>query len=302
MFVGSPDSVIFRSPGDCRQLRAPGPVEERLVVATHPYIAPVLPHIVPVSEFYVLSVNTKHLQLGRWHAGECNEVILPRSIPPSLKEAGAFDQPDHELEGRSAAGSSTGQMQGVHFGTSSEREKFHRHLHDYFRLVDRELASHLNGAPLVLVGVAEEMAAYREAAEYPRVLEARHTSAAHLNWQEMGRLALEAVMTARRSEARALLDDLHEVSRRNLILHGVREVLEAAYQGRVHRLFLASGAEFQGLLGPLYSMEEAQIEGEQDLLNAAAVETIRTGGEVYTVDTPGLGPVAALLRYAPDVS
>ena len=36
-------------------------------------------------------------------------------------------------------------------------------------------------------------------------------------------------------------------------------------------------------------------------MNAAAVETIRTGGELYTVDTPqlgGLGPGAALLRYS----
>jgi hypothetical protein len=91
-----------------------------------PYITPLLPHITPGREFYILSVNTKHLQLGRWRADECNEVILPRAIPPSLREAGAFDQPDHDLEGRSAAGSSTGQMHGVHFGTSSEREKFHR--------------------------------------------------------------------------------------------------------------------------------------------------------------------------------
>ena len=43
------------------------------------------------------------------------------------------------------------------------------------------------------------------------------------------------------------------------------------------------------------------VEGEQDLLNAAAVETIRAGGEVYLLDPlqlAGAGPIAASLRYS----
>src|SRR6266567_4714565 len=61
IFAGSGPSVIFRSPGDLFHLRAPAPVRERLIVATHPYITPLLPHITPEREFYILSVNTKHL-------------------------------------------------------------------------------------------------------------------------------------------------------------------------------------------------------------------------------------------------
>jgi len=298
-FADSGDSVIFYTPGDFLHLRAPAPVRERLIVATHPYITPLLPHLIPEREFYVLSVNTKHLQFGRWRAGECKEVSLPRSIPPSLKDAGGFDRPDHDLEGRSAAGSSTAQMRGA--GMSSDREKSQGRLHDYLRMVDRELASLLGGATLVLVGGAEEMAAYREAAEYPTVLEARHTSAAHLTWREMGKLAVEAVLSARRAEGGPLLDELHEANRRNHVARGVREIWEAAHQGRVHKLVLAKGSEFQGLLGPLDSIAEAQPEAEEDLLNAAAVETIRAGGEVHMLDSHQLaylGPAAALLRYS----
>jgi stalled ribosome rescue protein Dom34 len=133
------------------------------------------------------------------------------------------------------------------------------------------------------------------------VLEARHTSAAHLSWQEIGKLALDAVLSERRGEAEALLNELQEASRRNHVASGVREVLEAAHQGRVHKLLLSTGSEFHDLLGPLYPIAEAHLEGKQDLLNAAAVETIRAGGEVHTLNSPqlaGLGPVAALLRYS----
>jgi len=64
-------------------------------------------------------------------------------------------------------------------------------------------------------------------------------------------------------------------------------VLEAASEGRVHRLLLAKDAEYEN--------------GEGDLLNAAAAETIRGGGEVYVLDPlqlAGDGPVAAILRYS----
>ena len=82
-------------------------------------------------------------------------------------------------------------------------------------------------------------------------------------------------------------------------LVAVRKVLEAAREGRVHKLLLAKGAEYQNLLGPLYPMSPNCVEGEQDLLNAAAVETIHAGGEVYLLDPlqlAGAGPIAAILR------
>ncbi|MEO7650689.1 MAG: hypothetical protein ABIZ80_09485, partial [Bryobacteraceae bacterium] len=82
----------------------------------------------------------------------------------------------------------------------------------------------------------------------------------------------------------------------------VREVLEAAHEGRVHKLLLTREAEQEELLGPLYPMGQARLEGAQDLLNAAAVETIRSRGEVYVLDPGQLGsagPMAAILRYSP---
>jgi hypothetical protein len=47
-------------------------------------------------------------------------------------------------------------------------------------------------------------------------------------------------------------------------------------------------------------MDSTRLEGEQDLINAAAVETIRGDGEVYVLDQGGPGgcPIAALLRYS----
>lgn len=299
MHSGGGDSVIFGSPDGLWRFRLPTPAKERLVVATHPHITSLLPNLAAEREFYVLALSKKHLRLGHWRDGRCVEVPLPASAPTSLEQFGGFDQPDHDLENRSASGPSTGQMRGVHFGTSAERED--AYLDDYFRRVDREIGTFLGGAPLVLIGVGYELAAYRAVAKHPRVLEAAPESPEHLGWPELARRAQKAIMAGQDREAELALGYFRETTRRDHVLSGVREVLEAAYEGRVHKLLLAKDAESEDLLGPLYPMSQARLEGAQDLLNAAAVETIRSGGEVYVLDPALLGsagPIAAVLRYS----
>ena len=145
----------------------------------------------------------------------------------------------------------------------------------------------LHNAPLVIIGVEYELGAYRKAAEYARVFQAGHTNPDHLTWAEMGVRAQEALAATRQEEAGQALKEFRETLRRDRVVSDVRKVLEAASDGRVHRLLLAKDAEYES--------------GEGDLLNAAAAETIRGGGEVYVLDPlqlAGDGPVAAILRYS----
>jgi hypothetical protein len=72
-------------------------------------------------------------------------------------------------------------------------------------------------------------------------------------------------------------------------------------EGRIHKLLVEKGVEHQGLLGPSFPVDSAVIEGEQDLINAAVVETIRGHGEVYMLNQGGPGglwPIAAVLQYS----
>ncbi len=65
------------------------------------------------------------------------------------------------------------------------------------------------------------------------------------------------------------------------------EILEAGREGRIHKLLVEKGVEHRDLLGPSFPADSAVIEREQDLINAAVVETIR--GEVYMLNQDGLG-------------
>src|SRR5580704_11922114 len=88
--------------------------------------------------------------------------------------------PDHVLDHRSSAGPSVGSMKGVLFGTSSDRDREDEYLSHFFKEVDKGMHTILRNdtAPLVLMGVENEVAIYRRVSTYPRLLEkAIHGSA-----------------------------------------------------------------------------------------------------------------------------
>ena len=81
------------------------------------------------------------------------------------------------------------------------------------------------------------------------------------------------------------------------------EVLPAAHDGRIEALFLACDADLWGRLDdPMgrVRIHAAPEEGDEDLLDAAALFSLRHGGTVYGVDhgeVPGGGDLAAVFRY-----
>jgi len=101
--------------------------------------------------FYILAISQKKIGVLRCSGLHAEVAKLPK-VPETLEEALAFDQPDHDLENRSAAGKLPGAMRGIRFGTGSEREQEHGHVADYYKLVDRGLHGffHDQNIPVIL--------------------------------------------------------------------------------------------------------------------------------------------------------
>lgn len=290
MEAGGRDMAIFRSPGMFHRFHLPGAVRERVVVARHFHITPFLKQLLPQREFYILAVNRKHLRLLRFLDSECKEVALPAGIPHNVEEAGGFDAPDHMLRNRSSAGSSAGTMSAVSFGTGSEREKRHEHIEQFFRLVDRGLGELLQRLPLLLAGVDYEVALYRRASRYPHIMSDRLAGDPRiLTLQDIARLAGEIAGTEAQHLAGAALERYREKVGASRTSTEPWQILPAAAEGRVAELILEEGAE---LPDPPESM--------QDVLNAAAVLTLASGGSVFVLPANRMGreaPIAALYRY-----
>jgi hypothetical protein len=292
---GGPAEAIFSSPDFIARYYVAGPLDEKLVVASHFHLTPFLVSAFAPPEFFILALGRKHLRFLKHSGGDCKELELPPGVPANLEAAGAFDRPDHDLENRSAAGPSMGAMRGVHFGTMSDHEAAPEYLAHFFGLVDRGLKPVLAGKPLLLMGVHEQIAAYRRVAKYGAILIPEvDGNAEYLPLAEIGARAADAAVKHYYSLGEHVLAEWREMPDRHRTLGDLHEVLEAAAGGRVHRLCVRGGTE---VIGPLVATEPAERE---DLINAAVVETLRTGGEVFVLPQdkmPVTNPVAAILRY-----
>lgn len=283
--------------------RLPVVFDELLVVAERPAIKPLLLYLAADGRFFVLALSQNQVRLleGSHHA--IDEVELT-DAPTSLEEALRFDDPEKQLQHRSAdrGGPDTRAVYHGHGGGEGfEKDRILR----YFRQVDRAIAEILGdecAAPMLLAGVEYLLPIYREASDHPNLLPGGITgNPEHLAPEELHGLAweqLEPVFLRVRDAAR---ERFARLAGTGGTMEGLAEVLEATEHGRVNDLFVAVDAAIWGrqVDGRLEVRDEPE-PGDEDLLDLAAVRTLGTGGHVHPLpadEVPGDGPLAAVLRF-----
>ncbi len=293
---GGPGLAIFRSPDVARWYRAPGHAAQ-LVIASHPYLAPFIEDAFVPNDIFVLGLSTKKLRLFRCVNGECTELELPPGVPVSFAET-EFNYPDLEVEGRSAVGPSAGNLRALRFGTAADRESEDEHRHTYLVTVDRGLKPVVGDKPLLLMGIHEEIQAFRRAAKHAQLFGVGvDGNPSFLTPAEIAVRTREAAQAEYRNRAVSVLAEFREMKERARTLKDIRGVLRAATDGRIHRLCVRKNTQFTGALQR--GANPANIP-DQDLVNAAVAETLRTGGEVFELPQDQMSaeePVAAILRY-----
>lgn len=279
---GGPGFVVYATSGGVQCCQSGGGAA-RSVVASHPLILPLLESTAASQELWVLCLSTKHVQLYVYAEGVAMPVALPAGVPANLDAAGHFHQ-----GGEPGQSNTPGGKGGVRFGTSGMRESAHDSIQHFCALIDQGLRTLMADRPLLLMGVKEEIAAYRRVSHYHSLL---HTevdgNADVLSAAQIATHAHRAVVEEYRRLGAEVLAEFREMRDRARALDDAHAVLEAATGGRVHKVCLRAGTELLGANG-------------EDVLNAIAVETLRKGGEVYLLpqdQMPVTQAVCAILRY-----
>jgi hypothetical protein len=284
---------LFCAPGFFHVAVVPGESAASATIANHFHIAPLATAVFAPHDFYILGLNRRNLRLLHYAHGRCEEVPLPASVPKNEDVFNAFDKPDHELRNRSAAGSSLGSMGNVIFGTTSDHEDRREYEHHFYLAVDRGLKDTVKDTPLLLAGLHEEALEFRRAARHCKLLEAIvEGNPEYMKAPELAPRAAEAAVGHYHALGEAVMAKYREMPDRARTLAGVREVWKAAAAGRVHQLCAAEATEFPGDIHNPHSHE--------DLINAAIVETLRNGGDVFLLPKdrlPADSPVTAILRF-----
>jgi hypothetical protein len=294
--------ILFRSPGVFRYFVLHRPVPELESVEERFQIRPLLPALAREQRFHLLCLSRRHIRLLDGTERRLEEVstggVIPQDIHVWLNER----QPDHTLDNRSAAGPSVGSMKGVSFGTSTDREREDQNLAHFYKEVDREVNRLLRGgtAKLLLAGVETEVAAYRAVTAFPRLFEkAVVGSCDGLGNGELHERATDVVMESPSGLLEEALADFEKRRDSRRISTDAQEAVKAALEGRVADLFLSERAEMRGSWNPeTFAIETG--DPREDLLNAAALETVRHGGRAFALeerDMPMPRDVVAVLRF-----
>lgn len=307
------------------EFHVPFPVEEVVVVASRFHLMPLLRMNGRRGAFYVLSLAKNRARLYRGTAFGIAEVELDPDVPVSLDDEIALDVFERSITGkvmgvttgarRSAGRRTAGKGGGgaprvmafdAH-GGATDPKVFRRKVIDLLNHLDNGVRRAIGDphAPLVVASVDTMRGYYRQASNYPLLVEegidgnferARPEELHERAWPIVERFLA-------RDEDRHR-DGIGAALGTGLASADLEVVLPAARQGRIGALFLRANGAVWGVDDPYANqidVHRSRREGDEDLLNVAAVETLKSDGAVYVVEREKM-PVrdahcAALFRY-----
>jgi hypothetical protein len=300
--------AIFLAPDFCRVHRLPIEMPEEVSIGKQFHIRHLLPIIDPAGWFWVLTISAGRTRLfrgSRWAIDEAVGLDLPQGIQEIYDESLYEQQHYASPTGRPGRGAPPGLSYAQSFGEAPDALRKSQLLQLLRRIAGVvEPAIKREPAPLILAAQPEIQGNFREMANWKELL----SEGIQENPDAMSEDEL-------REKAWELLDPSREKSRDDAIgrLNGLigtgkaattpEEIVKAARDGRIERLFLLPGRPVWGRLiedQDRIVAHDEPAQDDHDLLNYAAVMTLRQGGAVTLVEPAQLSqtePAAAILRY-----
>jgi len=301
--------AIFIAPEMLRYYRLPLNFEEWVVVSDRFHFKPLLPLMTGDGCFYILALSQDEVRLLQGSRYSVMEVEL-EDIPHSLAEALRYDDTEKHLQRRTSTprgGTANPKPQaGTFHGQGEGIDEANSDLLRFFQKLDAGLQDFLSGKkiPLILAGVEYLFPIYREANGYPHLMDAGITgNPEELKPEELHAKAWEIVAPHFQQAQQEAVELYREMIGTGKTSTNLEETVSAAYYGRVDQLFVALDAQQWGSFDPEANTVETHSEaepGDQDLLDAAAIQTFLNGGVVYAVEpgqVPDEAPMAAVFRY-----
>ncbi|MDY6876506.1 MAG: hypothetical protein SWK90_09955 [Chloroflexota bacterium] len=301
--------AIFLSPEVFHYYRLPLDFEELVVVTDRFHIKPLLPFLSGDGRFYILALSQNEIRLLQGTRYSASEVDL-EDVPESLAEALRWDDPEKRLQWHTQTGArADGKRAAIFHGhgvASADDPK--DYILRYFHQVDEGLHDLLRGeeVPLVLAGVDYLLPLYKEANTYPHLVDKGiEGNPEELNAEELHEQVwaiVHPLFLAAQKEAAVQYRQLAGAGS-GQASSDLKEVVPAAYHGRVETLFVAIGVQRWGTFDPNTNVVQLHSEakpGDEDSLDFAAIQTLLNGGTVYAVkgeEVPGGSTLAAVFRY-----
>jgi hypothetical protein len=295
--------AIFITDDDFEYYRLPLDFKERVMVEDHFLITPLLPMMALEGTYCVLAISQKNIRLLRCTREKTNSVAL-ENAPDSVDEFLKYDVDDEKhIQLHAGQGSDGG---AIFHGQGSSGEANTRQIINYLKAVENEVTSFLRkrNDPLILIGVEKAVAEYRKLNHYNRLMdEAITENPDPLNDETINEKAWGIIKSHFLQDMYDDMKQFADLSGSNKRSDNLSQVVEASYYGKVDSLFVPIGLQSWGRFDEdrdtIHHSPEQQ-NGDHDLLNMAAIKTLKQGGNVYALgrdDMPENATIAAVFRY-----
>lgn len=295
--------AMFLSPAGNEQYRLPEDFPELTVVAHRFHVKPLLQAVQQDGQYCVLAVSRNGVRFLEGNRSGLTERPIA-DLPESLQAVvGGEHQKGFNLHSfRVRASSADGAVPHGHVESNEEHE-----LKRYFRTIDEALHAALqnDNRPLIFAGVEELSPFFREVSDYGNlVAEAIAGNPDEMSVEELHQQAWPLVSRVLQGRQKEHVERWQAARNSDLGGVDVKEILTAAHDGRVETLLLNPNCQqwgtFDADFRTVQLADEATAEN-YDLLDLAAVRTLRADGRVILLDKPaelGPGGCAAIYRYA----
>jgi len=295
--------ALFVSRDVFRYFCLPVHFDELLVTADRFHVKPLLPLFRGDERFYVLALSQNEVSLFEGTSRSIRDVEV-ENLPKSLADALQNDEPEKQIHFRT--GMTGGERGTMMSGHGAEIEDVKENLLRYFQRIDKGLRDLLKerNIPLILAGVEYQFPIYREANSYPFLMEEGIAgNPKGVSLEQMHRDAWAIMKPYFQKAENEALSQYSQSLGTGLTSDNVREIISAAYHGRVGVLFVAPGCQCWGTYNEeddTILLAEKKEPGNEDLADYAAIQTFLNGGNVFIVAPdrlPGGAQIAAVFRY-----
>jgi Bacterial archaeo-eukaryotic release factor family 3 len=301
--------AVFIAPGMFRHVEVPIELPEEVVVGKHFHVKHLLPLVSGHGHFLVLAITARRARLfdgTRFGLIERTDIDFPEGVAEITAETTYENTRHMSPVARTRAGTPGGVAKTQNLGEDPESQR-KAQLIEYLHRVEAALrALPDERVPMVLAAQPEVLGNFRAISKCPDFVEpALEINPDALTVEDLHGRAyalLEPRFARERDEG---LDQVHQLlgERDGRATTQVEEIVKAAHYGRVDTLFVAMEEHVWGRFDEAADKVVAHLDAEaedEDLLDYAAIETLRQGGQVAVMPKRALprdGVMAAILRY-----
>jgi hypothetical protein len=281
--------------------------KDLVVVADSFHIKPLLRILQSADRFHILYLNRQAVRLFEGNRDSLEEVDLS-GIPATITEALGEELTDEYVKASSYGmrGSGAGDKAMFH-GQGSRKDEIRTDTYRFFRAVDREILekfSRPSGLPLMLAGVKEHHADFREVSHNPHLIDqGLMMDISALSMDELRTKAWQAMEPYYLERLQGLKERFQSAHADQQGSDALSEVVPAALDGRVAALLIEADRQIPGRIdAEARDVRKAELSDPEtdDVLDDLAELVLRMDGEVIIVPPermPRSGGLAAIYRY-----